>query len=91
MRFSLVLTPAFKRTAKKFLAKHPDLVGTFSLVLHKLESNPNDPELRLHPLAGKHMGKHAVSLTYSYRMVLRVLVVESEIHLLDIGSHDDVY
>ncbi len=91
MRFSLVLTPSFRRTAKKFLAKHPNLVDTFSLVLHKLENNPQDPELRLHPLAGKHVGKHAVSLTYAYRIVLRIVIVESEIHLLDVGTHDEVY
>ncbi len=86
-----VRTDTFKRTARKFLKKHHDLVDTFSLVLHKLENDPHDPELRLHALSGKHLGKHAVSLTYSYRLVLRLVLTDSEIYLLDVGTHDEVY
>lgn len=91
MPFTLVWTSTFKRTAKKFLSRHRDLAETFSLVLHKLERDPYDPELRLHPLSGRLAGKHAVSLTYSYRIVLRLEITESEIILHDVGSHDEVY
>lgn len=91
MPFTLVWTDTFKRTARKFLRKHRDLAATFSLVLHKLEENPQDPELRLHALSGKHDGRHAVSLTYSYRIVIRLVLAESEIYLLDVGTHDEVY
>ena len=91
MPFTLVWTDTFKRTAKKFLKKHRDLAETFSLVLHKFEANPQDPELRLHALSGKHAGKHSASLTYSYRIVLRLVMTESEIYLLDVGTHDEVY
>ena len=91
MPFTLIWTDTFRRTAKKFLKKHRDLVDIFSLVLHKLETNPRDPELRLHALSGKHKGKCAVSLTYSYRIVFRLVITDSEIYLLDVGSHDEVY
>lgn len=91
MPFTLVWTVSFTRTDRKFLARRRDLVGAFSLVLHKLERNPYDPELRLHPLSGRLAGKHAVSLTYSYRIVLRLEIAESEIILHDVGSHDEVY
>ena len=91
MPFTLVWTASFTRTARKFLARRRDLVGVFSLVLHKLERNPYDPELRLHPLSGRLAGKHAVSLTYSYRIVLRLEIAESETILHDVGSHDEVY
>ena len=91
MPFTLVWTPSFTRTAKKFLTHHRDLTDCFSLILLKLETNPHDPELKLHPLTGKLSGKHAVSLTYSYRIVLRFILTESEILLLDVGSHDEVY
>ena len=56
-----------------------------------MESDPFDPSLRLHALHGALEGKQAVRLTYSYRIVLRVVVRDREIVLLDIGSHDDVY
>lgn len=91
MPFTLVWTDTFERTARKFLRKRRDLAATFSLVLHKLEENPHDPELRLHALSGKHNGRHAVSLTYSYRIVIRLVLTESEIYLLDVGAHDEVY
>jgi mRNA-degrading endonuclease YafQ of YafQ-DinJ toxin-antitoxin module len=42
-------------------------------------------------LSGKLAGCYAVSLTYSYRITLTLMVSEKEIILLDIGSHDEVY
>ena len=91
MPYTLVWTDTFKRTARKFLVRHRELQDVFSIVLHKLEQDPNDPELRLHPLGGRLQGKHAVRLTYSYRIVLRLELVADEIILLDVGSHDEVY
>lgn len=90
-RFSLVWSSCFKRTAKLFLRQHPDLHDVLSDVLHKLECDPHDPALRLHALRGKLEGKQAVSLTYSYRLVVTVETTESEVILHDIGSHDKVY
>lgn len=89
--YTLVWTPTFKRNAKRFLKQHRDLLEVFSTVLHRLEQNPDDPSLRLHPLKGKLVGKHAVSLTYSYRIVITLLITENDIYLHDVGSHDDVY
>jgi len=90
-RFSLVWSSCFKRTAKRFLRQHPDLRNVLGDVLRKLERDPNDPALRLHALRGKLEGKQAVSLTYSYRLVVKIEITESEIILHDIGSHDEVY
>lgn len=91
MTYALVKTPYFVRTARRFLQKHRPLVGAFAEVLRRLETNPFDPSLRLHNLTGKLAGKQAVSLTYSYRIVLCVEVTEHEIILHNIGSHDEVY
>jgi len=49
------------------------------------------PHLKLHALSGKLDGCYAVSLTFSYRITLTLMVTGKEIILLDIGSHDDVY
>ena len=65
--------------------------------VHLLERNrpaqedPRAPRLRLHPLTGRHRGKHAVSLTYSHRIVLILRLDEDEVILLDAGDHDSVY
>jgi mRNA-degrading endonuclease YafQ of YafQ-DinJ toxin-antitoxin module len=90
-RFLLAWTPTFVRTARKFLRHHPHLEGIFADVLRHLETDPHAPSLRLHPLKGKHQGKHAVSLTYEHRLVLILRLAEKEIVLLDIGTHDEVY
>ena len=89
--YTLVWPAFFERTARRFLKHHPEMRGVFSDVLHKLERNPRDPELRLHELRGKLAGRQAVSLTYSYRIVLTLKITEREIILLDVGSHDEVY
>ena len=91
IRFALVWTETFTRTARKFLRRHPNPGGIFEDVLRQLETDPHAPRLRLHPLQGSHRGKHAVRLTYDYRMVLILRVMEKEVVLLDIGSHDEVY
>lgn len=36
-------------------------------------------------------GCHAVSLSHNYRITLTLLLTETEIILLDVGSHDEVY
>lgn len=90
-RFSLVWTATFECTARKFVRRHPNLEGIFEDVLRQLETDPYAPRLRLHPLKGRHKGKHAVSLTYEHRIVLILCLTEKEIVLLDVGTHDDVY
>ena len=89
--FELVWTETFVRTARRFLRRHPELRGQLELVVKQLEQDPHHPRLRLHPLKGRHEGKHAVSLTYSHRIVLVIALAAKEIVLLDIGGHDEVY
>lgn len=88
----IVTTPQqFLRQARKFFKKHPDLKPRFAEIVTELQLDPFQPALKLHPLGGKLTGCQAVSLTYSYRITLTLLVTEKEIILLDIGSHDEVY
>jgi addiction module RelE/StbE family toxin len=89
--FSLVTPPQFLRQARRFFKKHPDLRPSFTQLLEDLQRDPFQPHLGLHPLTGKLAGCHAVSLTYSYRVTLTLLITEQEIVLLDIGSHHEVY
>jgi mRNA-degrading endonuclease YafQ of YafQ-DinJ toxin-antitoxin module len=88
---ALVWTATFLKTAGKFVRRHPDLAGILEDVLRQLEQDPHAPRLRLHPLKGRHAGKHAASLTYEYRIVLILKLTPREIVLLDIGTHDEVY
>ena len=91
MTFALITTQNFERRARKFLRKHPDLRPNFRATLEDLSSDPFQSKLKLHPLGGKLIGIHAVSVTYSYRLTLMLRVTEKEIVLLDLGTHDEVY
>jgi addiction module RelE/StbE family toxin len=89
--YQLYSIPYFERRLRKFRREHPELRHRLARVLQDLESDPHQPHLNLHPLRGNLRGRHAVRVTYSFRIVLTILVSEREITLLDIGSHDEVY
>lgn len=89
--YALVWTSRFTRTAKKFIANHPELKTKFSAILRDLEHDPFQPHLKFHALSGKLKGIQAISLTDSYRITLTVAISEKEVILLDVGNHDDVY
>ncbi len=89
--YSLSWTNTFVRTANKFFRIHSDLKPVFIDILTQLQTDPYHKRLKLHSLKGRHKDKHAVSLTYSYRVVIYLRITKKEIVLLDIGSHDEVY
>ncbi|MFA6143669.1 MAG: type II toxin-antitoxin system YafQ family toxin [Sulfurimonas sp.] len=75
----------------KFFKKYPELLEKYGNVLKKLENDPFEPSLKLHKLQGSLEKFHAVRLTYEYRIVLILQIVDEQIVLVDIGTHDDVY
>jgi addiction module RelE/StbE family toxin len=89
--YSIVTPERFLRQARAFFKRHPDLKERFKSVVADLQKDPFSPHLKLHPLKGRLEGCHACSLTYSYRITLTIAVVDKELILLDIGSHDEVY
>ena len=91
MAYTLVWTPRFTRAAKRFSKRHGEVRAKFAEVLLDLEDDPFQPHLKLHRLGGELNGIQAVSITYSYRITLTLIVSDKEITLLDIGSHDEVY
>jgi mRNA-degrading endonuclease YafQ of YafQ-DinJ toxin-antitoxin module len=84
-------TERYAAKEKKFFKKHPDLVGKYGAVLKKLQNDPFEPSLKLHKLQGNLEKFHAVRLTYEYRIVVVLMIVDEQIILVDIGTHDDVY
>ena len=89
--YTLVWSAGFTRSAEKFIKTHPDLREKFAAILRELEKDPFQPHLKYHQLRGNFKGVQAVSITYSYRITLTILVSDKEIILLDVGSHDEVY
>jgi mRNA-degrading endonuclease YafQ of YafQ-DinJ toxin-antitoxin module len=75
----------------KFFKKHPDLIEKYGKILKKLTNDSLESSLKLHKLQGNLEKFHAVRLTYEYRIVLVLQIVDEQIILVDIGTHDDVY
>lgn len=91
MSYVLVFTDSYKKRAKRFAKQHPELRESYRKTLLLLAQNPYHPSLRLHPLKGKLAALHSVSINLNYRITLELIVIEKEIILVNVGSHDEVY
>lgn len=87
----VLYTESYIRRARRFIKRHPDLIGQYEKTLRLLELNPSHPSLRLHKLLGKHDDLYSVSINISYRITLELILREDMIIPVDIGSHDQVY
>jgi mRNA-degrading endonuclease YafQ of YafQ-DinJ toxin-antitoxin module len=56
-----------------------------------LQQNPYHPSLRLHKLQGDLKEYFSVSLDMEYRIIMDFIIIDEQIYLIDIGSHDEVY
>lgn len=91
MSFELVFTPRYERLERRFLARHPELLGAYRKTLRLLEADPFHPSLRLHSLRGRLGGLHSVSINLSNRITLELLIRDGQIVPVNVGSHDEVY
>lgn len=89
--YKLVITESYRRRAKKFFAKHPEILKQYEKILKILCVNPEHPSLRLHKLSGKFTGLSSVSINISYRLIIHFVIRDDKIIPIDIGSHDEVY
>ena len=85
----LELEKPFRKRANKLLKKNPSLKDIYASLLASLANDPFDPTLHTHALTGELKGKYACSLTYELRIVFKLY--DDIVHLLDVGSHDEVY
>lgn len=91
MSYALVFTDAYNRRAARWLKRHPELRQQYLKTLQLLEANPFHPSLRLHALSGKLKSLHAVSINFSYRISLELLIEDEQIIPVNVGDHGAVY
>ncbi|MBI2634565.1 type II toxin-antitoxin system mRNA interferase toxin, RelE/StbE family [Candidatus Peregrinibacteria bacterium] len=89
--YKLIITESYQRRAKKFFAKHPEILKQYEKILKILCVNPQHPSLRLHKLSGKLAGLSSVSINISYRLIIHLVIRDEQIIPIDVGSHDEVY
>jgi addiction module RelE/StbE family toxin len=88
-RKKIDFAPFFLRKAGKLLKRNPALKEQYKIILLKIEGDPFDATLHTHPLSGDLRGKYACSFTHDLRIIFKL--TSDTVHLLDIGSHDEVY
>jgi len=91
MTYKIIYTDSYNKRAKKFITKHPELIGQYEKTLTLLEINPIHPSLRLHKLSGRLNELYSVSINFLYRITMEFYISEKTIIPVKIGSHDDVY
>lgn len=92
---TLVWTKPFIRKLKRKLKRAPSLQADVEQTLRQLAQNPFAASLESHKLKGQLAGVWACRLTYDLRILFEFVenpkTGEQEIHLLTVGSHDEVY
>lgn len=84
---NLIPSLRFHRDLGKLEKKNERLKKAITKTMGYLHDNPNHPSLRLHKLSGEFV--YSISVTLSIRMIIAFR--GDDIHLLRIGTHEDVY
>ena len=88
---TLVWDPGFKRSYKKRVAREPILKQRFWDAIELFVTDPYTPELRTHKLTGNLSTCWAFSVDHDCRVVFMFTKTKSQVLLIDIGTHNEVY
>ena len=93
MKRQVLISPAFLRSAKRYLRKHPAAATELEALLELLSADAFAPTLRSHKLKGPLAGSWACSGGYDLRVVFHLTNHNGQpaIALEAVGTHDDVY
>jgi addiction module RelE/StbE family toxin len=93
VRRALVPSAAFVRAAKSLAKKRSQAAEAIRGTLARLEEDAFDPRLKTHRLKGEFAGHWSCSAGYDLRIVFEIAELggQETIHLLDVGTHDEVY
>jgi addiction module RelE/StbE family toxin len=90
---NVVWTPYFSRLLQKLIRAKTEIKIIIENVVEKLAIDPYDPSLKTHKLKGPLSEAKACSIDYEYIIVFKFMknIDETEILLIDIGTHEEVY
>ncbi|MFH1973996.1 MAG: type II toxin-antitoxin system YafQ family toxin [Pseudomonadota bacterium] len=80
----------FKRIYRKKVKNDSELKSKFWEAAEMFAKDPFHPRLRTHKLTGRLEGLWAFSVGFDCRVIFKFLS-KTEILLIDIGGHDEVY
>jgi len=81
------------RAAKRYVKRHPTVIHDLRFTLQLLTTDPFHPKLKTHKLKGDLAEVWSCSAGYDLRILFEFTTHEGQeaIHLLSIGTHDEVY
>mgnify|MGYP001568703807 CR=1 FL=1 len=83
-------SPSVQKELEKIQQKDKKLADRIEKQIALFEENPKHPSLRTHKLSGTMDNMWSISITSSIRMAY-VLLNESSVIFVKIGTHDEVY
>jgi mRNA-degrading endonuclease YafQ of YafQ-DinJ toxin-antitoxin module len=93
--YEIIVSHKFKKAYKKFIKRFHYLSDSIDFAIRNLAQNPFNPSLNTHKLSGELYELFACKCGYDCRIVFSIEKVPgkefTEILLLDIGTHEDVY
>lgn len=85
----------FTRAVRRHIRNNPALLSEVQRTLNALALDRFQPSLRTHKLKGNLAGSWACSVNYQFRVVFEFVKEQAsgqtEVHLLSLGTHDEVY
>ncbi|HSR17291.1 MAG TPA: type II toxin-antitoxin system mRNA interferase toxin, RelE/StbE family [Ignavibacteriaceae bacterium] len=88
-------TSSYKKSFKKITKNDPTLKDKIIATMNMLQEDPFHPKLKTHKLKGILEGIWACSIEYDTRIIFDFVKNQSsdktEILLINIGTHDEVY
>jgi mRNA-degrading endonuclease YafQ of YafQ-DinJ toxin-antitoxin module len=92
---TLVWSSGFTRAFRRAVRRQPGLRVRVERALRQLADDPFQPSLHSHKLKGELAGAWACTVDYTHRILYEFVQDpesgEEEIHLLTMGTHDEVY
>jgi mRNA-degrading endonuclease YafQ of YafQ-DinJ toxin-antitoxin module len=86
---NIYTSSSFDSAYKRLVRKKPEARTLLLTALSLLRNDFHSPSLKVHKLKGDMEGRWAFSLTYDLRVIFRI--VKTDIWLINIGDHDEVY
>ena len=86
---------SYKKAFKKLVKNDPVLKNRILITMELLQHDPFQPKLKTHKLKGILEDNWACSVDYDLRIIFdfvkNQLTDETEILLMNIGTHDEIY
>ena len=88
--YEIRLTDAYRKKARKFFKRHPELKSRYKQVMLLLSANPFADVLEIKKLSG-YKNIYRLRLTLRARIVMEILISDKTVTPIDIDTRENIY